>query len=135
MRGIDLDRRCAALHGPQNRLGNVGKNRRRTDDEHHIEAGIQLAVKAADRALRQHFAEQHDIGADNTAALVTARRYCGIGGIRRSAALRAVALGQRAVDFDQIAATRLAVQPVDILLRSEERRVGKECRSRWSPYH
>ena len=25
---------------------------------------------------------------------------------------------------------RLALQ-----LRSEERRVGKECRSRWSPYH
>src|SRR5688572_26826851 len=27
--------------------------------------------------------------------------------------------------------------PVDLLLteRSEERRVGKECRSRWSPYH
>ena len=23
----------------------------------------------------------------------------------------------------------------DELLRSEERRVGKECRSRWSPYH
>ena len=23
----------------------------------------------------------------------------------------------------------------DIQLRSEERRVGKECRSRWSPYH
>ena len=23
----------------------------------------------------------------------------------------------------------------DIHLRSEERRVGKECRSRWSPYH
>src|SRR3712207_9214044 len=23
----------------------------------------------------------------------------------------------------------------DILERSEERRVGKECRSRWSPYH
>ena len=22
-----------------------------------------------------------------------------------------------------------------ILTRSEERRVGKECRSRWSPYH
>ena len=25
--------------------------------------------------------------------------------------------------------------PADVLLRSEERRVGKECRSRWSPYH
>ena len=23
----------------------------------------------------------------------------------------------------------------NIILRSEERRVGKECRSRWSPYH
>ena len=23
----------------------------------------------------------------------------------------------------------------DNLCRSEERRVGKECRSRWSPYH
>ena len=27
-----------------------------------------------------------------------------------------------------------AVQPIK-LTRSEERRVGKECRSRWSPYH
>ena len=25
--------------------------------------------------------------------------------------------------------------PPDTSLRSEERRVGKECRSRWSPYH
>ena len=24
---------------------------------------------------------------------------------------------------------------VEVTLRSEERRVGKECRSRWSPYH
>ena len=23
----------------------------------------------------------------------------------------------------------------DVRIRSEERRVGKECRSRWSPYH
>src|SRR2546425_11756395 len=32
----------------------------------------------------------------------------------------------------------LAVKPqaMDVVLdRSEERRVGKECRSRWSPYH
>ena len=26
-------------------------------------------------------------------------------------------------------------RPFDNLTRSEERRVGKECRSRWSPYH
>ena len=27
------------------------------------------------------------------------------------------------------------IRPLRILTRSEERRVGKECRSRWSPYH
>src|SRR2546427_7437878 len=29
----------------------------------------------------------------------------------------------------------LIVFPEITLVRSEERRVGKECRSRWSPYH
>ena len=29
----------------------------------------------------------------------------------------------------------LLLTGVPALLRSEERRVGKECRSRWSPYH
>ena len=28
----------------------------------------------------------------------------------------------------------LMVAPA-LIMRSEERRVGKECRSRWSPYH
>ena len=27
------------------------------------------------------------------------------------------------------------IQTFNQLTRSEERRVGKECRSRWSPYH
>ena len=34
-------------------------------------------------------------------------------------------------DFDLEKAANLAVRSS----RSEERRVGKECRSRWSPYH
>src|SRR2546425_5685545 len=29
----------------------------------------------------------------------------------------------------------LRTQSLDLVRRSEERRVGKECRSRWSPYH
>ena len=29
----------------------------------------------------------------------------------------------------------LSPAPLDAYTRSEERRVGKECRSRWSPYH
>src|SRR2546430_7813219 len=49
--------------------------------------------------------------------------------------------GGRAVKPGDIVTT-LSGQTVEILntdaegrLRSEERRVGKECRSRWSPYH
>src|SRR5256885_8848234 len=37
---------------------------------------------------------------------------------------------QSALRFDKIADGL-----PDLALRSEERRVGKECRSRWSPYH
>mgnify|MGYP000169101848 CR=1 FL=1 len=35
------------------------------------------------------------------------------------------------VTDEEALAERLAQGPI----RSEERRVGKECRSRWSPYH
>ena len=38
------------------------------------------------------------------------------------------------VTDEEALAERLAQGPI-ALLRSEERRVGKECRSRWSPYH
>src|SRR3712207_2191230 len=34
-----------------------------------------------------------------------------------------------------IARPAAAIKAARALLRSEERRVGKECRSRWSPYH
>ena len=34
-----------------------------------------------------------------------------------------------------IAGGEFADLQVTLLQRSEERRVGKECRSRWSPYH
>src|SRR3712207_9510947 len=37
--------------------------------------------------------------------------------------------------MDQHELDRILVVEDDRLVRSEERRVGKECRSRWSPYH
>ena len=38
--------------------------------------------------------------------------------------------------FDEVAKSRsLCPSAAQGLTRSEERRVGKECRSRWSPYH
>src|SRR2546430_8484009 len=39
------------------------------------------------------------------------------------------------VDDHRVAGLQLLVLALERLLRSEERRVGKECRSRWSPYH
>src|SRR2546426_11620059 len=44
-----------------------------------------------------------------------------------------VALDEALTDMDTLAASRALRD--DPHVRSEERRVGKECRSRWSPYH
>src|SRR2546429_6704031 len=48
-------------------------------------------------------------------------------------------VGAQAVGVHLVAAVGFAdedIAPVFfVVLRSEERRVGKECRSRWSPYH
>src|SRR3712207_7094019 len=41
------------------------------------------------------------------------------------------ALAQEGVSIEVILIDDGSAQPI----RSEERRVGKECRSRWSPYH
>src|SRR5258707_4366092 len=35
----------------------------------------------------------------------------------------------------QAVAKQMESAPLETRIRSEERRVGKECRSRWSPYH
>src|SRR5256885_15796930 len=39
------------------------------------------------------------------------------------------------VHMDHDPGKRIPVKDGHIVTRSEERRVGKECRSRWSPYH
>ena len=52
-------------------------------------------------------------------------------GIKRSE--KALGYAATSVGGEKIAESRTS----DVMssLRSEERRVGKECRSRWSPYH
>ena len=37
--------------------------------------------------------------------------------------------------YDRLALSLGVCVATELALRSEERRVGKECRSRWSPYH
>src|SRR5690348_17845634 len=67
-----------------------------------------------------------------TCALPISKLACRLGPERMAVALllRRRRVRPRARPFEWIAAVLdLALQ------RSEERRVGKECRSRWSPYH
>ena len=47
----------------------------------------------------------------------------------------AVAEGTMAFRFEKPAGFAFKPGQAIDLFRSEERRVGKECRSRWSPYH
>jgi len=78
--------------------------------------------------------------------------YGGILGVRAVAIIACAALLAAAVDPDELlravrrrslragVTAALATHLVGVLarhgqVRSEERRVGKECRSRWSPYH
>src|SRR3712207_1552369 len=43
--------------------------------------------------------------------------------------------GESDDNSDQLLLSWVVAEAVTRLSRSEERRVGKECRSRWSPYH
>ena len=52
----------------------------------------------------------------------------GLGELRTPGTLQTRSMGGVGVGMRNAAA-------VNLLNRSEERRVGKECRSRWSPYH
>ena len=45
------------------------------------------------------------------------------------------ALSHRQSELDRITQMSERIDDLEAAERSEERRVGKECRSRWSPYH
>src|SRR5689334_5123520 len=70
-------------------------------------------------------------------AIIGDQNY-GEGSSREHAAMTPRYLGCATViarSFARIHETNLKKQGILALTRSEERRVGKECRSRWSPYH
>ena len=56
--------------------------------------------------------------------------------IRRRSTVPIVMLTARGSEADRVAGLELGADDYVVKpFRSEERRVGKECRSRWSPYH
>src|ERR1039458_7830437 len=54
---------------------------------------------------------------------------------RRNAIVKTVIRQSEGDEIRQIRSGGNLVETVEHPTRSEERRVGKECRSRWSPYH
>src|SRR3989440_3691954 len=65
-------------------------------------------------------------------AIVTAALRTRLGRVRELAGTVAEAFEARVREHEEQWLSPLAVRSYE---RSEERRVGKECRSRWSPYH
>src|SRR3989441_11352365 len=55
--------------------------------------------------------------------------------LHRTVAVKTIARDDATQGFDVSAITQRLYQEATAAARSEERRVGKECRSRWSPYH
>ena len=71
--------------------------------------------------------------------LMTTMSNGGLGSGVASAVARAVGAGRQrdadALVFHSVVLAIIAGALFMVGVRSEERRVGKECRSRWSPYH
>src|SRR5256886_8529662 len=86
-------------------------------------AGRNLVARAAEGALLQVFTGTIEIG-DVGGTLLTGLTLSDVRLFDPDTTL--VAWLPRA---------ELSYNPLEFAARSEERRVGKECRSRWSPYH
>src|SRR5256885_6916916 len=70
-----------------------------------------------------------------TCALPIFRNLDGLGRVERRHLNLAAERGGREVHRNLAEQVQAVAAKKLVLLRSEERRVGKECRSRWSPYH
>ena len=77
------------------------------------------------------------LGFENTNEVSNAKIIViGVGGGGCNAVNRMIDANPKGVTFMAVNTDSQALVSCKAeLLRSEERRVGKECRSRWSPYH
>ena len=98
----------------------------------HFEYSMKPEVRAMADALEAHHLQLVSMHAPTSRDLSAMREsgaplsICEVERVRRIEAMDEL---KRVIDVaDDLPYARL-------ILRSEERRVGKECRSRWSPYH
>jgi len=99
------------------------------DVQEKVEPLAELLVFAADRAHHVRTLVQPALAANK---IVLSDRYADA-----TVAYQGAGRGFSPELIDEIIqlATEGLMPDLTLLFRSEERRVGKECRSRWSPYH
>ena len=90
---------------------------------HYEEGSYQESIEETSEALR--LAELTGIVVFRALALLN----------RGQATFRLGSLDEAMADFEGAREQWQRLQSRQAAYRSEERRVGKECRSRWSPYH
>ena len=97
-------------------------------DESKEKAQLQLIEHLAQLAGVKPGSEILDIGCGlGASTLYLAKNY--------KAAVTGITISEVQVEMAAKAAATEQLDAKFLLMRSEERRVGKECRSRWSPYH
>src|SRR5256885_5878373 len=86
---------------------------------------------------RRHTRLQGDWSSDVCSSDLVARRSVAVARALRmdEHAQTTVRLGAYLHDLGKVRVPHEILSKPGPLTRSEERRVGKECRSRWSPYH
>src|SRR3712207_1539213 len=119
-RGCSLAEHLLALGHPTYLVeyGEIGFSDRDLGLEHWVDEVLPRAIRR--------------VSEDNGGAPVQLVGWC-LGGIMSTLAVA----GDRSLPVNAIAmvASPFDFTRVRLLARSEERRVGNECRSRWSPYH
>src|SRR2546426_5541510 len=112
------------------------------DAVHHVDEALGVAVASREIALDQLFDHVGDLGASERWADDLAEGCAPAGPDFTLIApdfdlvpLLAALVDAEYADVADVMVAAGVHAPGDIEVRSEERRVGKECRSRWSPYH
>ena len=123
------------------KLISCGRTRRLVSDA-EVERAADVVVVRYDRSGDQHYDVVSAFiksmrGFDSDAALHYLARMIAAGEDPRYIARRITIHAAEDVGLADpaVLATAVAAQQAVATTRSEERRVGKECRSRWSPYH
>src|SRR3989442_15252582 len=100
-----------------------------------LRRGIQLVLEKGDREGEQilHSLKLEGVGEDRACRFLSPEGACSVHARHGLDALPDLCVDFPAFGYRQGERVELWFDPVCPEVRSEERRVGKECRSRWSP--